>query len=214
MWRIWWATVLFRQGLRTYETDWFFEVRRLVECPKAFRPMRKHRATCCTSTKKECRIYRMKSNWQNCVLMQDLSKQLVLDNSSWRRILMNSLDLMVMWVVENLHFYETTNHHLQKDGFVETRTLVLCWKLRPNTIKESWGIEVRINFLSRDGSHSWVRISSGLNRFVRDLTEKAQTPGTNDENDSEKNRDTCWARNENCETLSEWGSQTCSKSEA
>ena len=91
MWRV---AVLCIQSLQNYETDWFCEVRRLVECPKASRPMRKHKATCCTSKKKECRISRMKSNWQNCVQMQDLSKQLALDNPSWQRIL---IILRIWW---------------------------------------------------------------------------------------------------------------------
>ena len=108
--------------------------------------MRKHRATCCTSTKKECRISRTKNNWQNCVQMQDLSKQLALDNPSWRRILMNSWDLMVMRVVENIHFFETTNHQLQKDGFVGNWKLVLHWKLWPNTIKECWWLRSESSF--------------------------------------------------------------------
>ena len=34
------------------------------------------------------------------------------------------------------------------------------------------GIEIRNECLSRDKSQSWVRISSGLNKFVTDLKEK------------------------------------------
>ena len=36
------------------------------------------------------------------------------------------------------------------------------------------GVEIRIVSLSEDGSHSLVRISTGLNKFVRDLTEKVR----------------------------------------
>ena len=36
------------------------------------------------------------------------------------------------------------------------------------------GVEIRINSLSKDGSRSWIRNSDGLNRFVRDLTEKVR----------------------------------------
>ena len=45
------------------------------------------------------------------------------------------------------------------------------------------GIEIRIESLSGDNSQSWVRISNGLNKFVRDLTAKSRIPGE-DENDS------------------------------
>ena len=41
------------------------------------------------------------------------------------------------------------------------------------TIKEKHGAEIRSESLSQDGSHWWIRISSGLN-FVRDLTEEAR----------------------------------------
>ena len=34
------------------------------------------------------------------------------------------------------------------------------------------GIEIRIESLSGDGSHSWIRIFNGLNKVVRGLTEK------------------------------------------
>ena len=47
------------------------------------------------------------------------------------------------------------------------------------------GIQIRIESLSKNGSPSCVRISGGLNVFVRDLTEKARPPGFSDENDSE-----------------------------
>ena len=43
------------------------------------------------------------------------------------------------------------------------------------------GVEIRIGSLSGDNSQSWVRISNGLNEFVRDLTEKSRIP------DEEKN---------------------------
>ena len=38
------------------------------------------------------------------------------------------------------------------------------------------GVEIGIESLSGDGSHSWIRISDGLNAFVRDLTEKSANP--------------------------------------
>ena len=42
------------------------------------------------------------------------------------------------------------------------------------------GIEIRIESLSGDKSLSWVRISSGLNKFASDLTEKSRIPGDDD----------------------------------
>ena len=42
---------------------------------------------------------------------------------------------------------------------------------------------MRIGSLSGDGSQSWIRISNGLDKFVRDLTEKTRTLG-DDKNNS------------------------------
>ena len=45
------------------------------------------------------------------------------------------------------------------------------------------GVQIRIDSLSKDGSHSSVTTSNGLNTFVRDVTVKTRSLG-NDENDS------------------------------
>ena len=45
------------------------------------------------------------------------------------------------------------------------------------------GIEIRLESLSGDNSQSRIRESNGLNKFVRDLTEKTRAPG-DDENSS------------------------------
>ena len=79
---------------------------------------------------------------------------------------------MVMWHVENILYLEMTNHQNQKVGFVGIQRLVLCWKLQSVTIKENTELRSESNSLSKDESRSWTRISDGLNRFVRDLTEK------------------------------------------
>ena len=91
-----------------------------------------------------------------------------------------------MWVVENIHFFETTNHQLQKGWIRGKLKIGLVLEVTTKYHQGELGIEVRINFLSGDGSHSWVRILNCLNKFARDLTEKARTPGTNDENDSDR----------------------------
>ena len=50
---------------------------------------------------------------------------------------------------------------------METRELDLYWKSRP-FLWGKCGIEIRIWSLSRDNSHSWVRISHGANKYVVD----------------------------------------------
>ena len=37
-----------------------------------------------------------------------------------------------------------------------------------------YGVEIRISFMNRDNSHSWVRISHGSNKFVMNLNHNEQ----------------------------------------
>ena len=43
------------------------------------------------------------------------------------------------------------------------------------------GVEIRIESSSGCGSRSWIRISNGLNTFVRDLTEKVRIHEDNED---------------------------------
>ena len=62
-------------------------------------------------------------------------------------------------------------------------------------------VEIRTDSLSGDGSQSWIRISNGLNKFVRDLTDEIQTLY----DDS--------LRDGNWKMLSNKSRQTCSEAE-
>ena len=44
------------------------------------------------------------------------------------------------------------------------------------------GVEIRTESLSKDGCHSWIRISNGLNKIVRILTEKVRIYENNEDN--------------------------------
>ena len=46
------------------------------------------------------------------------------------------------------------------------------WKSQPATCKGKYGEEIRIESVNKDNSHSWVRISHGLNKLVTDLSDK------------------------------------------
>ena len=41
-------------------------------------------------------------------------------------------------------------------------------------LQGKYGVEIRINSVNKDNSHSWVRISHGLNKLVTDLNNKEQ----------------------------------------
>ena len=176
-----------------------------------YTPMIKHRAASCITTRKKCNIFRMKNNLSNCVQMQDLPKHLPLDNTLWRKMLRNYQNLMATKDVESIHCLETMNHRHPEGGFVGIQNLVLYWKWQPNHQVKP-GVEIRVDFLSIDRTQSWITISSGLNRFVRDLTEKTRTLGEI-ENKSERHSAICRSRIGDSRTFSNWSRKTCSEGE-
>ena len=46
------------------------------------------------------------------------------------------------------------------------------WKLQP--VEGKYGVEIRIMSMNKDTSHSWVRISHGLNKLVTNLNNNEQ----------------------------------------
>ena len=72
------------------------------------------------------------------------------------------------------------NQLTRKVGFEGTPKLDPCWKSQPVIWKVKYGVEIRIERVTKDISHSWVRISHGLNKLVTDLKDKEY-----DENEQE-----------------------------
>ena len=66
-------------------------------------------------------------------------------------------------------------------GWIRTPKLGLCWKSQPDAYKVNYGVEIRIQSVSKDNSHSWFRISHGLNKLVTDLSNNKE----NDNNEQE-----------------------------
>ena len=58
-------------------------------------------------------------------------------------------------------------------GFVKVQSGPVL-EVNPNNHQGMPGIEISIESFPGDNSQSWVRISNGLNKFVRDLTEKSR----------------------------------------
>ena len=59
-------------------------------------------------------------------------------------------------------------------GFEGTPKLGPYWKLQPATYKITLDWKEEIESVNEDKSHSWVRISHGLNKLVTDLNNKEQ----------------------------------------
>ena len=63
----------------------------------------------------------------------------------------------------------------QKVGFEGTLRLDSYWKLHTTCcLQGKFGVEIRIESMRKDHSHSWVRISHGLNKLVTNLNNKDQ----------------------------------------
>ena len=72
------------------------------------------------------------------------------------------------------------NHQHQKVGLVGTQNGPVL-EVVTNYHQGKPGVEIGINSLSNDGSQSWIRISNGLNKFVRYLTEKIRIHEDNED---------------------------------
>ena len=110
--------------------------------------------------------------------MQDSWKQPKSDSTSWRNILKSSHNLQNQWHVVSFRCHEMKNQLTRKVGFKVTTKLDPYWKSQPVTCKVKYGVVLRIESVNKDNSHSWVRISHGLNKLVRDLIDNEQETST------------------------------------
>ena len=117
----------------------------------------------CKDVENQLKSYHNKIEWVNFVLMQDSWPQLKSDSISWQKTLKNSHNSQIQWPVVSTLCQETRN---TKFGPVlEVTTCCLQGK---------YGVEIRIKSVNKDHSHSWVRISHGLNKLVTNLNNKEQ----------------------------------------
>ena len=70
-------------------------------------------------------------------------------------------------------------HLNQKIGFEGTPKLGPVFEVTTSCLQGTYGVEIRIKFVNKDNSHSWVRISHGLNNQVTNLN-------NNDQDDKEQ----------------------------
>ena len=64
------------------------------------------------------------------------------------------------------------NQLTRKDESKGTPKLGPCWKSQPATYRVNleWKLELNLEFVNKDNSHSWVTISHGFNKLVTDLS--------------------------------------------
>ena len=104
--------------------------------------------------------------------MQDSWQRLTSDSTSWQKTLNNSHNLQNQWHVVSTHCQEMKKSSDPK-GWIRGNTkngLVL--EVTTSYLQGSYGVEIGIESVNKDNSHSWVRISHGLNKLVTDLSNK------------------------------------------
>ena len=64
------------------------------------------------------------------------------------------------------------NNLTRKVGFEGTPRLGTVLEVTTSNLQSKYGVEIRIESMNKDNSHSWVRISHGLNKLVTDLSKE------------------------------------------
>ena len=94
------------------------------------------------------------------------------DSTSLQRTLKNSHNSQSQWLVVSTLCQEMKNHLTRKVGCDGTPKNGTVLEVTTFHLQGKHGVEIRIESLTKDNSHSWVRISHGLNKLVTDLSNK------------------------------------------
>ena len=122
------------------------------------------------------------------------------DSISWRNILQNSHNSQMQWLVVSTLCQEMKKHLDRKIGSEGTPKLGPYWKLQFVACKEIWSWRSGILSLwTMTNSHSWVRISHGVNKLVTNLK--------NNEQETKENAEKCTSNSHgSCELYSQLSS--------
>ena len=107
------------------------------------------------------------------VLMQDSWQRLISDSTSWQRTLKSSLILQNQWRVE----YTSPRDEKSSDPKGWIRGIPKIWpvlEVTTSCLQSEYGVEIRIESVNKDNSHSWIRISHDLNKLVTDLIDNKE----------------------------------------
>ena len=64
------------------------------------------------------------------------------------------------------------NQLTRKVGFEGNTKIGPVFEVTTSYLQGKYGVEIRIESVNKDNSHSWVRISHGLNKLVTDLIDE------------------------------------------
>ena len=77
-------------------------------------------------------------------------------------------------------------------GWIRGSTKIPVLEVATSYHQAKHGVEIRIESLSKDEAHSWIRISNGLNELVRDLIEKVRIRENNEDTLLSKGEPVAW----------------------
>ena len=104
--------------------------------------------------------------------MRDSGKQLKSDNTARQSTLTNFTIVQSQWRVVNILYHEMKKSTDRK-GWIRGNTKIgPVLEVTTSYLQGKYGVEIRIESVNKDNSHSWVRISHGLNKLVTDLINK------------------------------------------
>ena len=99
-------------------------------------------------------------------------KHLKSDSTSWEKTLTSCYKLQNQWHFVSTLCHQTQNQLTRHVLFEWTPKLGPCLKSQPVTCKVNMEWKLELKSVNKDNSHSWVRISHGLNEFVTDLIDR------------------------------------------
>ena len=128
----------------------------------------------CKNMENELKSYHNKTDWVKFVWMHDSWMLLKSDSVLWRKTLHNFHNLQMQWLVVSTLCQETKKHHNRKDGSKENTKIGPVLEVTTSYLQGKNGVEIRIMSMNKDNSHSWIRISHGLNKLVTNLKNNEQ----------------------------------------
>ena len=119
----------------------------------------------CKDIENELKSYHNKIEWVKFVLMQD----------SWPQLKLKNSHICTESVV--CREYTLPREKLSEPkGWIRGNTKIgPVLEVTTCCLQCKYGVKIRIDSLNKDHSHSWVRISHGLNKLVTDLTTEQET---------------------------------------
>ena len=158
-WTIWPTVCAHKCDENTYTFDrWSFARRSIARVPRT-------EWTSCHN----------KIVWLNFVLMQDSWQRLMSDSISWRSTLKKSHNLQEPVTCRE---YTSPRDETSTDpkGWIRVNTKIgPVLEVATCCLQGKYGVEIRIESVTKDISHSWVRISHGLTSWSRTWTTRTKT---------------------------------------